>query len=40
MPLSLMPNRQDLLNISPIVTDAAAAVVDDSFLRCFQVAPE
>lgn len=31
--------RQDLLNISPIVTDAAAAVVDDSFLRCFQGAP-
>ena len=29
-------HRQDLLNISPIVTDAAAAVVDDSFLRCFQ----
>lgn len=27
---------QDLLNISPVLTDAAAAVVDDSFLRCFQ----
>jgi glycerol-3-phosphate O-acyltransferase 3/4 len=28
--------RRDLLDISPLVQDAAAAIVDDSFLRCFQ----
>ncbi|KAK9915974.1 hypothetical protein WJX75_006800 [Coccomyxa subellipsoidea] len=27
---------RDLLDISPLVQDAAAAIVDDSFLRCFQ----
>lgn len=31
-----IPCRRDLLNISPVLTDGAAAVVDDSFLRCFQ----
>lgn len=31
--------RHDLLNISPVLTDAASAVVDDSFLRCFQSQP-
>ena len=30
------PCRRDLLDISPLVQDAAAAIVDDSFLRCFQ----
>lgn len=25
-----------MLDISPLVQDAAAAIVDDSFLRCFQ----
>ena len=28
--------RRDLLDISSFVQDAAAAIVDDSFLRCFQ----
>jgi hypothetical protein len=28
-----------LLDISPLLQDAASAVVDDSFLRCFQSAP-
>ena len=32
-------HRQDLLNISPFMTDAAAAMVDDSFMRCFQQHP-
>lgn len=31
--------RQELLDISPLLQDAASAVVDDSFLRCFQEAP-
>ena len=36
-----MPDRcrHDLLNISPVLTDAASAVVDDSFMRCFQSQP-
>ena len=28
--------RPALLDISPLLQDAAAAIVDDSFLRCFQ----
>lgn len=34
----MLPRRtvpQDVLNISSVVTDGAAAIVDDSFLRCF-----
>ena len=31
-------NRQDLLDVSPLLQDAGAAIVDDSFLRCFQSA--
>ncbi|KAL0023423.1 hypothetical protein WJX79_010041 [Trebouxia sp. C0005] len=30
----------DLLDISSLLTDAASAIVDDSFLRCFQSASE
>ncbi len=30
---------QDVLDISAILTDGAAAMVDDSFLRCFTTAP-
>ena len=30
--------RQELLDISPLLQDAASAIVDDSFLRCFQQA--
>ena len=30
--------RHTLLDISPLLQDAGAAIVDDSFLRCFQVA--
>ncbi len=30
--------RQDLLDVSPLLQDAGAAIVDDSFLRCFQSA--
>ncbi|KAK9827979.1 hypothetical protein WJX81_003927 [Elliptochloris bilobata] len=29
---------QDLLDVSPLLQDAGAAIVDDSFLRCFQSA--
>lgn len=29
--------RHTLLDISPLLQDAGAAIVDDSFLRCFQV---
>ena len=29
-------HRPALLDISPLLQDAAAAIVDDSFLRCFQ----
>ena len=32
--------RVDLLDISSLLTDAASAIVDDSFLRCFQSASE
>lgn len=31
-------DRQDLLDVSPLLQDAGAAIVDDSFLRCFQSA--
>ena len=31
--------RRDILDVSPILQDCAAAVVDDSFLRCFQSQP-
>lgn len=32
-------NSTALLDISPILQDAGAAMVDDTFLRCFQSAP-
>lgn len=32
--------RVDLLDISSLLTDAASAIVDDTFLRCFQSASE
>ena len=34
--VSVLAHRRDLLDISSFVQDAAAAIVDDSFLRCFQ----
>lgn len=30
------PRRRDILDISSPLNDAAAAIVDDSFLRCFK----
>lgn len=37
-PFFLLNCRVMLLDISPHLNDAAAAIVDDSFLRCFQQA--
>ena len=34
--IPVLAHRRDLLDISSFVQDAAAAIVDDSFLRCFQ----
>ena len=34
--IRMLTCRRDLLDVSSFVQDAAAAIVDDSFLRCFQ----
>ena len=40
MPVAMRAvRRRDILDISPVLQDVAAAVVDDSFLRCFQSRP-
>ena len=41
-PLSVCahPCRRDILDISSPLNDAAAAIVDDSFLRCFKSTPD
>lgn len=31
--------RREILDISPFLQDAGKAIVDDSFLRCFQSNP-
>lgn len=36
----MFPCRRDILDISSPLNDAAAALVDDSFLRCFKTLPD
>ena len=40
LPACLPACRRDILDISSPLNDAAAAIVDDSFLRCFKSTPD